>query len=346
MENIIITYNAGSSNIKISLFNADSMERVENVRLNNQKEAFDWLTSVSKEDTGRNILAVGHRVVHGGDKFIAPQIIDEKIISELEKFIPLAPLHQPASIEAIKKMKELFPKIPHIACFDTAFHHTIIDVEKRFAIPREYHDKGVRRYGFHGLSYEHIISVLPEYIGDLADERVIVAHLGGGSSICAICDKKSIGISMGFSTLDGLMMSSRCGSLDAGVVLHMMEQENMTAREISDMLYHKSGCLGVSGGLSADMKELIIKGTKEAIEAIDLYSYIAAKKLASLLPSIGGIDVLVFTGGIGENSDVIRQRICSYLSWVDDVPVYVIPTDEESVIARACADITGLRAAV
>jgi len=275
-------------------------------------------------------------VVHGGREFTHPEIITDDVIAELKTYIPLAPLHQPAAVKLIEETRKLYPDVPQIACFDTAFHHTMPEIERRLPLPRKFHDEGLMRYGFHGLSYQHIAEVLPEFAGKkLAHGRVVVAHLGGGSSACAMKDLKSVASTMGFSTLDGLMMGTRCGALDAGVVLHLLAEKKMSVSEVTELLYHQSGLKGVSG-ISGDMQELLESKSAAAQEAIELYCHLAAKQIAGLLPALGGLDALVFTGGIGENATAVRERIADLFRFIGDFPVYVIPTDEEKVIADAC----------
>jgi len=359
MTNLIITCNAGSSNTKLALFEVANLNKIENLQTHNESETIAWLESrtcqpaLAKGAGAKNSESdcsprssvkhgmtriIGHRVVHGGGKFTQPTLITPEIISELEKFIPLAPLHQPAALKLIAETTKLYPDIPQIACFDTAFHHTIPEIEKRLPLPQNYYADGIKRYGFHGLSYKYIASVLPEHLGDKANGRVIVAHLGNGSSMCAMKNLQSMASTMGFSTLDGLMMGTRCGSLDVGVILHLMQHKKMNVDDVSKLLYNNSGLLGVSG-ISNDMRELLASDKPEASVAIELYCYLAAKQLASLLPAIDGIDALVFTGGIGEHAEPVRQKICSHLKWLGDFPIYVIPTNEELVIAKACQEI-------
>lgn len=341
MTTTIITCNAGSSNNKLALFEAKSLARTANLQTHNEAETMAWLCSVGQE----KISAIGHRVVHGGDKFTQPTIITPEILRELEKFIPLAPLHQPAALKLIAEVATLYPNVPQIACFDTAFHHTMPEIEKHFALPANYYADGIKRYGFHGLSYEYIASALPEHLGDKATGRVITAHLGNGSSICAMKNGKSVASTMGFSTLDGLMMGTRCGALDVGVILHLLQHRKMSVDDVSKLLYKNSGLLGVSG-ISADMRELLASDKKEVRDAVELYCYLAAKQLSSLLPAIGGIDALVFTGGIGEHAESVRQKICSHLKWLGDFSIYVIPTNEEIVIAKACIDVIPAKAGI
>jgi acetate kinase len=333
---IFLTCNAGSANTKLAAFDTETMERKGHAVIhNNAAELTEWLCSIGSLD----IVMVGHRVVHGGLEFRHPVAITESVLNKLKGFIPLAPLHQPAAIKLIEEVQKLYPKIPQIACFDTAFHHTMPDVERRLPLPRKYHDEGIMRYGFHGLSYQHIADVLPEIAGKrLAHGRVVVAHLGGGSSACAMKDLKSVASTMGFSTLDGLMMGTRCGTLDAGVVLHLLTEKKMPVSEVTELLYYQSGLKGVSG-ISGDMQELLESKRVAAQESIELYCHLAAKQIAGLLPALGGMDALVFTGGIGENAAYVRERIADLLRWIDEFSVYVIPTDEEKVIAEHCKTI-------
>lgn len=330
---IFLTCNAGSANTKLAAFDTQTMERKGHVVIhNNAAELTEWLCSIGSLD----IAMVGHRVVHGGREFKHPLAITESVLCKLKGYIPCAPLHQPAAIKLIEEVQKLYPHVSQIACFDTAFHHTMSDIERRLPLPRTFHDEGIMRYGFHGLSYQHIADVLPKFAGKkLAHGRVIVAHLGGGSSACAMKALKSVASTMGFSTLDGLMMATRPGALDAGVILHMLTEKKMTPAEISELLYHQAGLKGVSG-ISGDMQELLESKCSDAKEAIELYCHLAAKHSAGLLPTLGGLDALVFTGGIGENSSAVRERIAHLLRWVGEFPVYVIPTDEELVIAEHC----------
>ncbi|TNJ43312.1 acetate/propionate family kinase [Phaeobacter sp. B1627] len=311
-----------------------------------------WLASRIR---GQPLVAVGHRVVHGGQHFDAPVLISPEVLRQLDTFVPLAPLHQPHNLAAIRAVAKWQPAIPQIACFDTSFHRSQNRLAELFALPRDLTNAGVVRYGFHGLSYEYIASILPDHLGERASGRMIVAHLGNGSSICALKDRKSAATSMGFTALDGLMMGCRCGTLDPGVILYLMQAKGMTAPVIEALLYTQSGLLGVSG-ISNDMHVLQDSDSPHAKEAIDLYCYRAACGLAGLLPSIGGLDGIVFTAGIGENSALVRRLICGHLSWLgislnDDandrnataigstqskVPVLVLPTNEEVIVARAC----------
>lgn len=310
----------------------------------------EWIKGNSQ---GKVIKAVGHRVVHGGSDFREPVVIDEFIISRLKMFVPLAPLHQPHNLAGILAMKKLNPHLPQVACFDTAFHRTQPRVAELFAIPREMFEEGIKRYGFHGLSYEYISTVLPGYAGERSMDRVVVAHLGNGASMCAMRGLKSVATTMGFTALDGLPMGTRSGSIDPGVILYLIEEKGMSTSDIANLLYNRSGLLGVSG-ISSDMRELEASGEEKAREAIQLFVYRIARELGSLAGALGGLDVLVFTAGIGENSPLIREKVCEASSWLgieidkqanvsgerkistkgSKVDVYVIPTDEELMIAR------------
>ena len=264
---------------------------------------------------GGTLLAAGHRVVHGGQHYSAPVLIDTKVLMELEDLIPLAPLHQPHNLAAMRALLEIMPTLPQVACFDTAFHRTQPDVAQRYAIPRRFTDAGVRRYGFHGLSYEYIVSILPELDAALATARIIVAHLGNGASLCAIQSGRSIATTMGFSPLDGLVMGTRCGSIDPGVLLYLMDHYNMDAQAIEQLLYYQSGLLGVSG-ISSDMRTLLASDDPQAKEAIDLFVYRVGREIGSLTAALGGLDALIFTGGIGEHAAEIRAKICRQVKWL------------------------------
>ena len=317
------------------------------------KQLFDWL---AQHTQGRTLLAVGHRVVHGGEKFTRPVRVTPEILAQLDGFIPLAPLHEPHNLSAIRAIAAMQPELPQVACFDTGFHTTQAWVAQAFALPRRITEAGVKRYGFHGLSYEYIASVLPVYLGAAASGRVVVAHLGNGASLCAMKNHQSVASTMGFTALDGLMMGTRCGSLDPGVVLHLMSALGMSVQAVEKLLYQQSGLLGVSG-VSGDMRAVEASGTPEAKQAIDLCVYRISQQLGSLAASLGGLDALVFTAGIGENSAMIRQRVGHDAAWLgveldDDanqadasvarciskpgsrVAAWVIPTNEELMIAQ------------
>lgn len=300
-----------------------------------------------------SLLAVGHRVVHGGQHYSAPVLINPTVLAELEALVPLAPLHQPHNLATIRALLETMPTLPQVACFDTAFHRTQPDVAQRFAIPRHFADEGVRHYGFHGLSYEYIASVLPTVEPILAEARIIVAHLGSGASLCALHKGRSVATTMGFSPLDGLVMGTRCGNIDPGVLLYLMDRHNMDARALEQLLYHQSGLLGVSG-ISNDMRTLLASDNPRAQQAIELFVYRAGREIGSLAAALGGLDALVFTGGIGEHSAIIRAKVCHQAAWLglelDDsaneagticistpdskLSAWVVPTDENLMIAR------------
>ncbi|MDB5651659.1 MAG: acetate kinase [Hyphomicrobiales bacterium] len=317
-----------------------------------------WLRT---QREGRKLVAVGHRVVHGGEAFTGPVLIDDSVLSALEGLIPLAPLHQPHNLAPIKIIRRQLPAMPQIACFDTAFHQTQPDVATLFAIPRDMRDRGVRRYGFHGLSYEYIASTLATYDRRFAAGRVIVAHLGNGASLCALNKGVSIATTMGFSALDGLPMGTRCGAIDAGAVFYMLREMKLTPAEAENILYTKSGLLGVSA-LSNDMRTLRANAANnvDARRAIDLFVYRITREIGSMIAALGGLDGLVFTGGIGENDVLTRAEVIAALSWAGvtldeaanmaggplistraDITAWVIPTNEEVVIARQMRSIMG-----
>ena len=300
--------------------------------------AIMYLKEFLRENSGgHTLLAVGHRVVHGGSRYTEPVKLTNAVADELEKLCPLAPLHQPHNLKLIRLLLESNPALLQVACFDTAFHHEQSDVARAFALPESITSKGVRRYGFHGLSYEYIASVLPEMAPDIAKKRVVVLHLGNGVSLCGIHNGKSVATTMGFSTLDGLVMGSRCGSLDPGVILYLMDELKMDARAIENLLYRQSGLLGVSE-ISSDMRELLESDDAKAKFAVELFIYRIVREVGSLAAAMGGVDALVFTAGIGENSPVIRERVCEALAWLG-ASAWVIPTNEELMIARHTANL-------
>lgn len=312
---------------------------------------FDWGRKGALR--GNKIVAAGHRVAHGGLKFTRPMLIDPDVMAALEELVPLVPLHQPHNIAAIKVVAERAPELPQVACFDTSFHRTQPRVAQMFALPRKFVDEGVYRYGFHGLSYEYIASVLPGTDLRAAEGRTIVAHLGNGASMCAMKNCQSIATTMGFSSIDGLPMGTRCGALDPGVLLYLMGRYNMDVQSLEKLLYKESGLLGVSG-ISSDVRTLLASSESRAGEAIDLFVYRIGRELGSLAAALGGLDAVVFTGGIGENSAVIRARVCRNAGWLgidlDDlvnakgggrisrsqsrVSAWIIPANEELMIAR------------
>jgi acetate kinase len=389
----ILVLNAGSSSVKFSLYaDADHGERprfrgqIEGLqgsptfvvrdannrvvhvqkwsdagRLSHGEAIARLLEFVNRELGATRLGAVGHRVVHGGRDFTAPVRIDAGVITALERLIPLAPLHQPHNIAPMRIIAAHSPSLPQVACFDTAFHRTQPPVARAFALPRAITERGVQRYGFHGLSYEHIASALPGLDAVAARGRVVVAHLGNGASLCAMSDGMSVATTMGFTALDGLVMGTRAGSLDPGVILYLMDELGMDAREIETLLYKESGLLGVSG-ISSDMRALLASDSPEAQAAIDLFVYRFRCELGSMVAALDGLDALVFTGGIGEHAAPIRERVCRDAAWlgveVDPkanaaggprisaanarISAWVIPADEERVIARRTRELLGL----
>ena len=317
-----------------------------------------WLRSKWQ---GARVLGVGHRVVHGGVRYGQPVVMTRSILSDLHELIPLAPLHQPYNLAAIDGVFERLPDVPQVACFDTGFHSGHSPVAELIPLPRSICDPGLRRYGFHGLSYEYIASVLPDVAPGIAKGRVIVAHLGSGASMCALKGGKSVDSSFGFTALDGLCMGTRPGSLDPGVVLYLFQNLRRTAKEVETMLYKESGLLAISG-ISNDMRDLLGRSEPEAQLAVDYFVYRAAKEIGALTAVLGGIDALVFTAGIGENSPEIRRRICEASSWLgvdldseandngasristthSKVSAWVVRTNEELMIARHTWSLLGL----
>ncbi|WP_312893247.1 acetate/propionate family kinase [Ancylobacter sonchi] len=310
----------------------------------------DWLLP---HLDGYHMIGIGHRVVHGGPTFSGPVIVDDKVMETLTGFIPLAPLHQLSNLDPIRVLRERRPELPQVACFDTAFHRGHPELSERFALPRALYDEGVRRYGFHGLSYEYVASALRLAEPEIAGGRVVVAHLGSGASACALRDGRSIESTMGFTALDGLPMGTRSGALDPGVVLHLIEQKGLSAAEVGRMLYNQSGLLGLSG-ISNDMRELIASPAPEAALAVEFFCLKVAQAVAALATTLGGLDALVFTAGIGEHSPEVRAGIAGRLAWLgvrldaaanaagaprieaadSAVPLLVVPTDEERMIGR------------
>lgn len=385
LEGAVLTLNAGSSSLKVALYPAtgerplatgivdrigpDGVLRLKDAAggdiarpgdLSSHAGALQSvLDSLRAAFPGLSLAAIGHRVVHGGARHAAPVRIDAAILAELEALAPFAPLHQPHNLAGIHAAMAAFPGVPQVACFDTAFHRNHPWVNDTFALPREMYERGVRRYGFHGLSYDYIAGELARIAPGLAAGRVVVAHLGNGASACAIQNGRSVASTMGFSALDGLPMGTRCGQLDPGVMLWLMDQ-GMSAPEISDLLYKRSGLLGLSG-ISNDMRALEASDAPEAAQAIDYFVFRLQREIGGLAASMGGIDALVFSGGIGENSALIRARVCERMGWMGieidharnasnarvvsselaRTTVMVIPTDEEAVIARAARAAAG-----
>jgi len=273
--------------------------------------------AVERRTGGRPPAAIAHRVVHGGPKYQAPVRVDRRVLADLQSYIPLAPLHQPFALEAIGVLLSELPELPQIACFDTAFHRTLAEVERVLPIRYEEWERGVRRYGFHGLSYEYMAIALAERHGDAADGRTIVAHLGSGASLCAMRALKSVATTMGFSALDGLMMGTRCGSLDPGVLLHLIDAEKLDTKQLAHLLYHESGLLGVSGVSPSPKDLLAVESTHaRARLALELYVRRIVREIGSLAAVLGGLDMLAFTAGVGEKSAVLRERICASFGWL------------------------------
>jgi acetate kinase len=307
------------------------------------------------------LLGVGHRVVHGGASHVRPVIVTPDVLRDLRELVPLAPLHQPHNLAAIEAVEKRLPGVPQVACFDTSFHRGQPAVAELVPLPREIRSQGVQRYGFHGLSYEYIASVLPEFAPEIAEGRVIVAHLGSGASLCALRARRSVDSTLGFTALDGLCMGTRPGALDPGVVLHLFQGLGFSAKQVEDLLYKKSGLLGISE-ISNDMRDLLGSSEASARLAVDYFVYRAAKEIGALAAVLRGVDALVFTAGIGENSDEVRRRICEASEWLgieldananarrgprisragSRVSAWVIPTNEELMIARHSGALLGL----
>lgn len=393
MKQAILTINAGSSSIKFALFplakpispEAEFSGQIDGIGTSATKmvakdrngariadqaipgeqvshdQAFDALLKwFQATQTGWQIIAVGHRVVHGGDRYSQPTVIDATVLAHLTSFIPLAPLHEPHNVAGIRALQALMPDVPQVACFDTAFHRSQPDVAQVFGLPRALTAEGIKRYGFHGLSYEFIARALPEH-SHRANGRVVVAHLGNGASMAAMVDRKCVATTLGFSTIDGLLMGTRCGNLDPGVVLHLMETKGYSVKDMTRILYKESGLLGVSG-ISQDMRTLLASEAPEAREAVELFCYRIVRELGSLIAAAGGIDALVFTGGIGEHAAEVRRRVCLQLGWLglqldaeanarhanvisagqSQVDVLVIPTNEEWMMAHHAQTLLAL----
>ena len=389
MNEAILTVNAGSSSIKFALFRRgppvpqapeiagqiDGIGARPHLKVRDASGAvledgdlpaagdaphraalgllLDWMRG---RESGWRVAAVGHRVVHGGARYSQPVRVDERTIEALRTFCPLAPLHQPHNLAGIEAMAAALKGVPQVACFDTAFHRTQPPVAQLFALPRRITAEGVRRYGFHGLSYEYIADVLPRHLGERADGKVVVAHLGNGSSMCAMEARRSRATSMGFSAVEGRMMGTRTGSLDPGVILYLMQNHGLDAAALERLLYKESGLLGVSG-ISQDMRELLASGEPEAREAVDLYCHRLVRETGAMAAALGGLDAFVFTAGIGEHAAPVRERACTALAFLgidldgeanaagrtvitrprSRVTVLVLPTNEEWMIARHTA---------
>ena len=380
----VLTLNAGSSSLKFGLYDdtvdatlrvggqVDGIGRTPQLVLQTEDNSTTTpcsaqthrdalvavLDALAPYLEGLTIAGIGHRVVHGGPDFADPVRVTPEIEAALTDLVPLAPLHQPHNLAGIAAARDLFPDAVQVACFDTAFHRGHPWVNDTFALPRRFYEDGIRRYGFHGLSYDYITGVIARDEPELHAGRIIIAHLGNGASMCAVQRGQSIGSTMGFSALDGLPMGTRCGQIDPGAVLHLIEQKGMTPKEVLSLLYTESGLLGLSG-ISSDMRELLASDRSEAREAIDYYVFRARREIGALSAVLGGLDALVFCGGIGENADIIRRRIVDGLEYLGlsidtDAPagsrdigsgatrILVIPTDEERIMARAtvsaCSD--------
>jgi len=385
MSDAIVVLNAGSSSIKFSVFLAGDGDLAE--RLRGQIEGLYTAPKFAAKDSsgavlsekawgegtqlghdgaldhllgflkgqldGHRLLGVGHRVVHGGAEYSQPVRVDAAILGRLEAFVPLAPLHQPHNLAPIRALAARLPDLPQVACFDTAFHRTNPPLAQMFALPPEYAEAGVRRYGFHGLSYEYIAAALPALDAKAAAGRTLVLHLGNGSSMCAIRDGHSVASTMGFTAVEGLPMGTRCGSMDPGVMLYLMDERKMDARAIEKLIYQQSGLLGISG-ISSDMRTLLASDEPRARLAVDYFVYRISRELGSLAGALGGLDAIVFTAGIGEKAVAIRERVCRDAAWLgveldaqanaahgprisapgSRVSAWVIPTNEELMIAR------------
>ena len=384
-EQAIVVINAGSSSVKFSVFfrNTGTLD----LRIRGQIEAlFSAPRFVARDASGATVsekswpdgtklghvgaldhlfeflrgrangvklIGVGHRVVHGGMEYTQPVRADAAVLAALDRFVPLAPLHQPHNLAAIRAVLQRSPDVPQVACFDTAFHRTNPEIAQMFALPYELHEAGVRRYGFHGLSYEYIAAVLPQFDAKAAQGRTIVLHLGNGASMCALQGGRSVASTMGFTAVDGLPMGTRTGNLDPGVVLYLMDERGMDARAVEKLLYQQSGLLGVSG-VASDMRTLLASAEPRARLAVDLFVYRIGRELGSLAAALGGLDAIVFTAGVGENSSQIRARVCQTAAWLgveldtsanaaagpristatSRVTALTIPTNEELMIAR------------
>lgn len=384
MKDAILVLNSGSSSIKFALYDGDDPDlpiigrgQVSGIGTTARLQAFDRDNAAVVDlqlpkgcnhaqamlalvDWGRtrevssSVTAIGHRVVHGGSLYDAPVQVNEEVLQQLGTLNPLAPLHQPHNLEGIRTLAKLLPELPQIACFDTAFHSTLPKLARQFGLPSDLYERGVRRYGFHGLSYEYMAETLPAIIGaETAAGKLIVAHMGNGVSMCGMLEGRSVATTMGFTALDGLPMGTRCGNLDPGIVLYLLDELKMSSAQITELLYEQSGLLGMSG-ISSDMRELLQSNTSSAREAIDFFVYQINRELGAIAATLGGLDALIFTAGIGEHSAPIRRRICELAAWAgirlnaganerhalcisaaDSAPsVWVVPTREEWMIAR------------
>jgi acetate kinase len=388
-SNLIAVFNAGSSSLKFTIYQGESrqfqglIDRLESSNANpahavirgsdgatlfdgpapatNHEQALDWLLKWFAQQPVRiQPAAVGHRVVHGGDEFTAPARVTPEVVKRLDALTPLAPLHQPHSLAPIRFFLRRLPDLPQIVCFDTAFHATQSRIERMYALPRDYFDKGIKRYGFHGLSYEFIAGRLAEIDERAAKGRTIVCHLGNGASLCALRSGKSVATTMGFTPLDGVPMGTRCGTISPDVLLYFLRQEKWNAEQFSDLLYHRSGLKGISG-VSADMRDLLANQAASAAEAVEYFCYRIAREIGSLAAALGGLDAIVFTAGIGEHAPPVRARVIELCRWLgaeidsgansgnrtalhassSSIRVFVISTDEELMILRHTEQLLG-----
>lgn len=334
----LLILNAGSSTLKFAIY--DRPAGALALRFKDQVQgagaaALDALFArLAKEGIEISHLAgVGHRIVHGGTEFSQPVIVDDTVEAKLNALRPLAPLHQPYGLDALQAMRARAPEVPQVACFDTAFHTTQPEIAARFPLPRSYFERGYRRYGFHGLNYEHVVRALPAETGQPLPQRLLIAHLGNGASMCAVLDGRSVATSMGYSTLDGLVMGTRPGALDPGLILAIMKDDRLTPEQMEQILYKESGVLALSGR-SSDMRSLLESPDPAARAAIEAYCYWAARQGASLIAAMGGIDAMVFTGGVGENAKTVRDGVINHLSWIKAFPMHIVLANEELVIAQ------------
>lgn len=387
MTRAILTLNAGSSSLKFGLFDIGTQRRflsgvfddlhgtphfaardeagtpIADRSVAQEKppieallgELFDWLEPWLAD---MPLAAVGHRIVHGGGRFVAPVLLSEEVVRDLDALTSIAPLHQPACLAPVRALMHSHPGLKQVGCFDTAFHHTLAPPASRYALPREFEEQGIRRYGFHGLSYEFVAGRLREISPEAFGKRAVVAHLGSGCSLCAMREGKSMDTSMGFTALDGLMMATRPGALDPGIILYLQQVHGMSPKDVEDLLYHRSGLLGVSG-LSGDVRDLLASDHPHAAEALNLFTFRIAREIAAIANTLQGLEVLVFTGGVGEHAWQIRAAVCERLRWLgvrldgdlnrsgkgsigslqSGVEIYVIPTNEELSIARQVAAV-------
>ena len=389
MSGAVLVLNSGSSSIKFALFDISAAEPALLCKgLLDEHEAkprlvvkspagedlFETRREAADADSGHlfadvlgfiedrfgdyRLRAVGHRVVHGGPDYSGPVALTDDVTAKLEALIPLAPLHQPRCLAPIRTIRAIKPDLTQIACFDTAFHHSLAPPARRFAIPRRFEERGIRRYGFHGLSFEYVAGRLATVAPEFSAKRTVIAHLGNGASLCALRDGRSVDTTMGLTPLDGLVMGTRSGTIDPGVLLYLQQHERMSVEEVQHLLYHESGLLGVSG-ISADMRTLLASRETAAREAVELFTFRAAQEVAVMATTLGGLDCLVFTGGIGEHSNEIRSAIGARLAWLgvridpvandearerinrgdSAVDIFVVPTNEELTIARHSAEV-------